>query len=427
MNRREFLQRSALSGAAMLLVEETVSAKTRQLSPNEKLNVACIGVAGMGSYSVSNIAGENVVALCDVDENNLNAAAKDFPKAALYFDYRKMLERSDIDAVTVSTPDHSHAPATMWALESGRHVYCEKPLTHTVAEARMVADLARKKKLATQMGIQIHANNNYRRVVEIVQAGSIGPVAEVHQWVDRVWSGPGKRPDETPPVPETLHWNLWLGPAAERPYSPEYLPAKWRGWWDFGGGALGDMACHHMDLPFWALNLRYCDSVAASGPPPNAECAPDWTAATYTFPVRGKDPAVTLFWYNGAQRPKWYADNSAPEWANTVFVGEKGMLAANYDQWAMLPADKWTAFVPPKQSIAPSPGHHAEWLAAAKSGKIPSCNFDYAGPLSEAVLLANVSYRSGSIVEFDAKKLKIKNNPEAEKYLSAVWRPGWKP
>jgi predicted dehydrogenase len=425
MNRREFIQRSALAGAAMFLVEETVSAKPRRISPNEKLNVACIGVGGMGSYSVSNVAGENVVALCDVDENILNEAAAQFPKAALYFDYRRMLDRKDIDAVTISTPDHSHAPATLWALETGRHVYCEKPLTHTVTEARKVAELARKKGLATQMGIQIHANDNYRRVVELVQSGAIGPIAEVHQWVDRVWAGPGKRPSETPPVPATLHWDLWLGPAPERPYSPVYLPAQWRGWWDFGGGALADMACHHMDLAHWALDLRYPRKVVASGPPVNDECAPDWTAAVFTYPARGKAPEVTLHWYNGPERPKWFAEAGAPEWARTVFVGSKGLLAANYDTLALLPEAKWAGFTPPPRSIPPSPGHHAEWLAAAKAGKKPSCNFDYSGPLTETVLLANVAYRSGGPVEFDARACRVKGNPKAEEFMSAVWRPGW--
>ena len=250
-NRREFLKQSALAGVALAGAGYFSSRSLAvRVSPNAKLSIGCIGTANQAQFSIGNVSGENIVAVCDVDDNFLDKAKADFPKAEAFHDFRKLLDRKDIDAVTIATPDHIHAPATLMALHSGKHVYCEKPLTHTVAEARLVTETAKKLKLATQMGTQIHASDNYRRVVEILQAGTIGKVSEVHTWAGRSWGG-GDRPKEMPPVPPTLQWDLWLGPAPERPYHPTYLPTNWRKWWDFGGGNIGDMACHHMDLPFW--------------------------------------------------------------------------------------------------------------------------------------------------------------------------------
>jgi predicted dehydrogenase len=394
-------------------------------SPNEKLNIGVIGVANQGAYDLDNVRSQNIVALCDIDDNYLAAAVKDLPQAKTYNDYRRLLEQKGIDAVVIAIPDHMHAPVTRAALESGRHVYCEKPLTHTVYEARRVAEAAQKHARVTQMGTQIHAGSNYRRVVEIVQNGAIGTVREVHVWADRSWTGDG-RPADTPPVPPNIHWDLWLGVAPERPYHPAYVPAKWRGWWDFGGGTLADMACHHIDLSYWALNLRHPLTVEAEGPPVNPENTPAWLIVHYDYPARDPQPPVRLTWYNGGKRPPQFADGKLPEWGDgTLFVGEKGMLLADYSRYVLLPEKDFAGFQPPPKTIPDSIGHHAEWIEACKTGGPTTCNFDYAGALTEAVLLGNVAYRVGQKLEWDAKSLKVTNGPDADRYLRPRYRKGW--
>src|SRR5262249_43599067 len=267
-----FLQASAAGAAGYW--SSRLSAADKKPSANDRLHVGVIGVAGRGEYDWTNVekAGAAIVAFCDVDEKRTGKIRDRFPAAKFYVDFRKLLEQKGLDAVVIATPDHTHAPATMAALKAGLHVYCEKPLTHSVHEARLVAETAAKQKRVTQMGTQIHAEDNYRRVVELVQSGAIGTVREVHVWCDKELSA-GKRPAETPPVPKGLDSDLWLGPAPYRPYHPAYIPFHWRRWWDFGGGTLADMACHHMDLPFWALKLRHPTKVTAEGPPPDPEAA----------------------------------------------------------------------------------------------------------------------------------------------------------
>src|SRR5207249_10858874 len=257
ISRRRFLQTTAAAGALTFWSGRS-SATENKVSANERVQVGVIGVAGQGQYDLNEVAkaGAAIVALCDVDENRAGTARKRFPEAQYYPDFRHLLDQKGLDAVVIATPDHTHAVATVAALKAGLHVYCEKPLTHTVHEARVVAETAAQQKRVTQMGTQIHAGNNYRRVVELVQSGAIGPVKEVHVWCQKVYPG-GDRPKESPPVPAGRHWGLGLGPAPERPYHPVYLPFDWRGWWDFGGGTLADMACHYPDLPFWALKLRH--------------------------------------------------------------------------------------------------------------------------------------------------------------------------
>ncbi|MCX7008214.1 MAG: Gfo/Idh/MocA family oxidoreductase [Kiritimatiellaeota bacterium] len=250
--RRQFLHWTTLAGAGFWMGCQSVKAGGRRLSPNEKLNIGVVGVAHRGGANLSGVAGENIVALCDVDDTYLRAAAEKFPKAQTYADFRRMLDRTDLDAVVCSTADHTHAVVGVAALRGGRHLYCEKPLTRTVSECHIMCEAARQGKLVTQMGTQIHAGTNYRRAVELIQSGAIGPVAEVHVWVNVKYGGM-ERPTDTPPVPTGLHYDLWLGPVAERPYHPDYLPGKWRNWWAFGGGGLGDFGCHYMDLPHWAL------------------------------------------------------------------------------------------------------------------------------------------------------------------------------
>jgi predicted dehydrogenase len=424
--RRRFLQQSLAGSASLMGAGYWTSRSLAALkSPSEKLNIGLIGTAHRAEANIDGVKGENIVAVCDIDDNLLDRAAKQFPQAKRYNDFRKLLEQKDIDAVVVSTADHVHAPASAGAMKLGKHVYCEKPLTHSVYEARIVAQVAKEQKVATQMGTQIHAGDNYRRVVELVQSGAIGPVHEVHVWCGKTWSG-GERPKETPPVPANLHWDLWLGPAPERPYHPTYQPANWRRWWDFGGGTLGDMGCHYMDLPFWALKLRHPKTIETIGPKVHPETTPEWDEVTYTFPERGDMPALTFTWTDGSRKPAALDKYKLPRWGDGVlFIGDKGMLLANYDAYKLLPEDQFKGFQPPPQTIPASIGHYNEWITACKTGSPTTCNFDYSGALTETVLLGNVAFRAGKKLEWDAEKLYATNCPEAERFIRREYRKGW--
>jgi predicted dehydrogenase len=423
LTRRDFLRGTTMAAAGLWLGAR--NAWGRNESPNNKLNIGIIGTANRAQSNIAGVEGQNIVAVCDIDDNYLAAIKQKFPAAKGYNDFRKLLDQKNIDAVVISTADHTHAVVTVAALKSGRHVYCEKPLAHTVAEARLSAHTAAKYKLATQMGTQIHAHSNYRRVVELVQHGDIGPVKECHVWCEKSWSG-GDRPTDTPPVPANLHWDLWLGPAPERPYNPEYLPKNWRRWWDFGNGTLGDMGCHFMDLAYWALKLRYPLTVEAEGPPVSAETTPAWLIVHYEYEAREKMPPVRVTWYDGGKRPELVMRGTVPNWRNGVlFVGEKGMLLADYDKHKLFPEATFADFVPPAPFIAESVGHYEEWIRACKTGSPTSCNFDYSGALSEAVLLGNVAYRTGQKIEWDAHALKAKGCKEAANYIHREYRKGW--
>lgn len=429
VSRRRFLAASAASVAATGFWQGLIRTDVLGKSANERLAVGVVGIAAQGNYDLSNVAaaGAELVALCDVHEGRkeVGEVRERFPKAAFYTDFRKMIDKKGLDAIVVATPDHTHAIATMAGLKAGLHVYCEKPLTHTVSEARLVAETAAKEKRVTQMGTQIHAGKNYRRAVELVQSGAIGTVKEVHTWVGTSWGG-GDRPQEKPPVPAGLNWDLWLGPAPERPYHSTYVPFYWRRWWDFGGGSLADMACHHVDLPFWALKLRAPTRIEAEGPPPHAETAPPWHIVRYQFPERDGMPAVNLTWYDGGKQPPQFQDGKLPKWGDgNLFVGDKGMLLAGYNEHVLLPEDRYKGFERPKPFIPDSIGHHKEWVEACKSGGMTTCNFDYAGALTEAVLLGNVAYRLGKPIEWDSKKMKVTNEPDAERYLQHQYRKGW--
>ena len=310
ITRRKLLAGSAAASVAVL------AGRAGALSYDGRLDLAVVGVGGRGAANLKGVARENILALCDVDERNLIAASARHPRARLFADFRRMLDQvgREIDAVVVSTPDHTHAPAAAAAMRMGKHCYCEKPLTHSLHECRTLIDLAAKHKLATQMGTQIHAGPNYRRVVEAVQAGLIGPVREVHVW-HTVSYGGMDRPKDTPSVPKHLNWDLWLGPAPRRPYHRCYVPKWWRNWWDFGCGGLGDFGCHYMDLPFWALKLRHPTSVEADGPPVHPESTPKSLEVRYEFPARGRMPPVKLTWYDGGRRPKILAKVLEPIWA----------------------------------------------------------------------------------------------------------------
>ncbi len=426
VSRRYFLQASA-AGAACF---SYASATAERLAANDRLAVGVIGVGGQGNHDWRQVhaAGAEIVAFCDVDEDrkDVKKAREEFPKVPFHVDFRKLIDQKGIDAIIVGTPDHMHAIATLAALKAGRHVFCEKPLTHTVQEARLVAETAAKQKRVTQMGTQIHAGGNYRRVVELVQTGAIGEVREVHVWCGTQWGG-GDRPKDTPPVPPGLHWDLWLGPAPERPYHSTYVPFHWRRWWDFGGGTIADMACHYTDLPFWALKLRHPMTVASEGPKPvHAETAPLWNIVHYEYPERDGLPPVKLTWYDGGKKPALLKERNLPDWGSGVlFLGAKGMLVADYGNHKLLPEPEFAAFQRPKPFIPESIGHYKEWVEACKTGGPTTCNFDYAGALTEAVLLGNVSYRLGRPITWDAKNLKAVNDAETERWIRKEYRKWW--
>jgi predicted dehydrogenase len=430
-SRRDFLRHS-VAAAWFVGFSATKPAWAASKSPNEKLNLAIIGCGNKGGHNVDQLTAENMVALCDVDSNYLNMQAQRFTSATKYSDYREMLDKEakHIDAVVVSTADHTHAPATAAAISLGKHVYCEKPLTHTVREARTIAELAAKHKVATQMGTQIHAENNYRRVVEVIQSGAIGKVTEVYNWCNKGWSD--GRFGAVKPVPANLDWDSWLGPAKFHEYCDGIHPGNWRRFWEYGSGTFGDMAAHVMDLPFWALGLRHPTSVKCEGPAVHPDGAPAWVKAIYEFPARGDQPAVKFHWSDGnahfdkVKNLKDADGKSYGDWGlGILFVGDKGMLIADYGRYVLLPTDKFAGFTPPKQTIPNSIGHWKEWTQACKTGSPTLCNFDYAGALTETILLGIVAFRSGETVEWDAVNLKAKNSKTANNYISKDYRKGW--
>ncbi|MDB5310979.1 MAG: gfo/Idh/MocA family oxidoreductase [Gemmataceae bacterium] len=436
--RRTFLKSAAAGGAAL-----AAPAFLRARGTNEKLRIAAIGVGGRGGANLGGVASELVTALCDVDSNAVEKAAGAHRQAKKYTDFRKLYDHAtDFDAVVVSTCEHTHAFATLAALHLGKHVYCEKPLTHNIWEARVIREAAAKTKLATQMGTQIHATDNYRRVVELVQTGAIGPVREVHVWVSRAWGlqspqdakkngdivSVADRPNEAAVPPAGLDWDLWLGPAPHRPFNPVYVPGpKWYRWWAFGNGTMSDLGSHWNDLPFWALKLRAPVSVEASGPAPHPEIAPASMQAAYEFPARGDMPPVRMTWYQGANKPAALTEKKIPGWGNGVlFVGDKGMLLADYGKHLLLPEKQYEDFKRPDPFIPKSAGHYAEWIEACKTGSPTTCNFEYAGWLTESNHLGNVAFRAGKKLEWDAAAMKATNCPEADAFIHREYRAGWK-
>ncbi len=409
---------------------------------NSKLNIAIIASGGRGGGNLSGVASENIVALCDVFEPNLAHAAQQYPQARKEVDFRKLFDHEkEFDAVVVSTCEHTHAMATMLALKHKKHVYCEKPLTHDVYEARQIRLAAREANVATQMGIQIHAGENYRRVVEVIQSGAIGPVREAHVWVSRAWGWQSEeaakrhgdivyvteRPREAMPVPSGLHWDLWLGPAPARPYNDIYFPGpKWYRWWDFGNGTMSDLGSHFNDLPFWALELNDPLTIWASGPPPHPEIAPASMQATYEFGARGDRPPVTMTWYQGENKPEIWTRGEIPQWdSGHLFIGEKGMLLSDYGRFMLLPEKDFDGYQPPEPTIPRVDSHYADWLDACKNGTQASANFEYAGVLTEANHLGNVAYRVGKKLHWDPVNMKAVDVPEADRLIRCPYRDGW--
>jgi predicted dehydrogenase len=435
--RREFLSGlAAASGALALGAYANPAAARAARGPNEKVRLAAVGATGRAGANIKEASPfADIVAIADVDQKKLDEGAAKYPEAHKYADFRVMLEKEagQLDGVIVGTPDHTHAPAAAMALRLGKHVYCEKPLTHTVYEARTLANLAKEKKLVTQMGSQIHAGNNYRRVVELIRAKAIGDVKEVHVWAPADYSG-GQLTTGTP-VPEGLNWDLWQGPVAARPYSEGVHPFNWRKFWDYGTGGLGDFGCHYMDLAHWALDLRAPATVEASGPPVNKISCSTNLIVKYDHPARGKLPPVTLTWYDGKERPPMLAklleglkDASGKPvqfGGGQLFVGSDGVLLSDYGRHYLLPEAKFADYKRPAESIPNSIGHHKEWIEALKTGGPTTCNFDYSGALTEAVLLGTIAYRSGEKIQWDAANLKITNSPAAQNLVHKEYRKGW--
>ncbi len=425
--RREFLKQSLVAGTGLIFLKK---GWTKGTSPNDKLNIAAIGVGGRGWDNLQGVASENIVALCDVDLNSLSRAANAFPNALLLADYRILFDRyaNRFDAVLISTPDHHHALPTMRALQLGKHVYCEKPLMHTVWECRAVREQARKVKVATQMGNQAHSSNNLRTAVEIIRSGVIGPIREVHAWSDRpIWPQAIERPAGEKPVPSTLFWDLWLGPAPARPYNDGYHPFAWRGWWDFGTGALGDMGCHIIDTAYWALELGLPTSVEMDGAPRTPESGPKASKAIYEFPARGSMPPVKLYWYDGGLKPPAELTENNPVAPNGILcVGEKGTIYFPHaTQVRFFPADKFADFQPPAPTLPRTPSHYIEWLEACKTGSPTLSNFEYATTLTEAVLLGNVAYRAQQKLFYNGKSGRVTNTRAGDPYIQPPYRRGW--
>ena len=455
-SRRDFLKQTTAVSVAFWVGGAYATPKSR--SSLEQINFASIGVGGKGSSDTDQAAlFGKLVGLCDIDDKRLNAKANKFKDAKKYNDFREMLNElgEKIDAVTVSTPDHTHAPASIMAMEMGKHVYCQKPLTHTVHEARLMRELAAKHQLATQMGNQGTALDGFRTAIEILRSGAIGPVREVHVWTNRpfkYWKqAPDlvSRPQETPPVPDHVHWDLFLGPATERPYHPAYHPFAWRGFWDFSTGALGDMGCHTANMAFMSLKLKHPTSVSAQSGPVNLETYPAWCTVTYEFPAREDMAACKIIWYEGAKGgvrnlPSNDLVNEAKLSASgSIFVGDKGVLYSANDYGAaykLYPEAEFKGFKEPERSLsritvsadAPVEQNASndvkqkyDWVQAIQGGPPAMANFDYAGLLTETILLGNVAVLAGKKLLWDGPKLKVTNMPEANKWIRKEYRSGW--
>jgi predicted dehydrogenase len=430
LNRRAFLKRSAQVGAGLWIAGSRV-ARSDVPSANERLAIGLIGVGGRGDANLKAVAGQEIVALCDIDDQRLGKASENHSTAKTYNDFRKLLEQKNVDAVVISTPDHTHAVAAAMALGMGKHVYCEKPLCHSIHEARTLALAAAKAKVATQMGNAGHSSENTRRVVEIIRAGTIGPVREVHAWTNRpIWPQGIDRPTDTPPVPAYVHWDLWLGPAPSRAYNPAYHPFKWRGWWDFGTGSLGDMGCHVIDPAYWALELGVPTSIEAEGPAVNRDTAPRWSIVRYQFPARGDRPPVSLAWYDGGRLPAAELLDGKPPAegsSGSVFVGAKGRLLVLHGRggYKLLPERDFTEFKVPAPTLPRPVSHHREWIDACKTGSPTGTEFGYASALTETVLLGNVALHSGQTISWDAANIRANNGSLDDPYIRREYRAGW--
>ena len=447
ITRREFMGRSVTAAAGFMIIPRHVLGGKGHKAPSDTLNIANVGVGGQGSWDTRKVSSENIVAMCDVDDMQIANLLKSdrnepqhiemYNKANKYKDFRIMLEKEkNIDAITVTTPDHTHAVIAMMAIKMGKHVFVQKPLTHTIKEARMLAKAAKKASIVTQMGNQGHAGEGGRLINEWIWDGAIGDVREVHAFTNRpIWPQGIEAPKEIPSVPSSLDWNLWLGPAPFRPYHPAYAPFSWRGWWDFGTGALGDMGAHILDHPFWALKLGYPTSVQASSTRFTKDSYPVAEIVTYEFPARGKMPLVKLTWYDGGLMPSRPPEleqgrKMGDDGGGVLFIGDKGVLmCSTYGRNPrIIPESKMKEYKRPEKTIPRSPGIHEEWIEAIKSGKKSTSDFEYSSLLTETMLLANLAVRMkehNTKLLWDGEKMEITNLPEANKFLHKEYRPGW--
>ena len=443
ISRRSFLNDALKAGAAasaFTIVPRHVLGRGF-IPPSDKVDIACIGVGGMGANDVRGLAAlpdVNIHSLCDVDWRFAESSFNAHPKATRYRDFREMLDREarNVDAVMVTTPDHTHAVATMAALKAGKHVYTQKPLTRAIMEARAVAqEAARRPRQVTQMGNQGHAGEGCRQIREWVEAGVIGSVRTVEFWTNRpVWPQAIHRPTEMHVAPPTLDWNAWLGPAPERPFHPAYHPFNWRGWWDFGTGALGDMACHIMDAAYWILGHKYPARITAESTPLFPETAPRASRIIYEFAARPGRPAVTFVWRDGGLTPPrpsdWSADRVWPfDNSGQMWIGEAGSLVAGtYAENPRLTEEKRDAELkanPPAQKYPRTKGVYAEWIEGIKAGTQPGSNFSYAGPFTELVLLGNLAVRSQRVIELNPDTGEILTQGVPQEWLKPTYRSGW--
>lgn len=441
LTRRKFIATTAAAASVFTIVPRHVLG-AGEPPPSERLNIAGIGVGGMGAGNLENLKGQNIVALCDVDHDYAAKTFTKYPNARIWTDYREMLEQQkDIDAVLIATPDHTHAVIALAAMRAGKHVYLQKPLTHDVHEARTLARAAREHKVITQMGNQGHSAEGVRTLCEWIWDGAIGEIREVHAWCDLSyypwghagWSSKyGERPSDTPDVPKSLNWDLWLGPAKERPYHPAYHPAVWRCWWDFGCGMMGDRGAHTLDAALWALKLGQPTRIEASSCGGNADVHPVSAMVNYEFPARGAMPPVKLTWWEGLRAP-WPEglDESLemPREGGIIFHGRKGKIMANHigGRPLLLPASLHRDYPRPAKSLPRVVGenHELDWVRACKAGKPAGSHFEYAGLLTEICLLGNIAKRTGVPLQWDAAAMKFTNAPEANQFVRTEYRKGW--
>lgn len=451
VTRRTFLAASTITASRLIAgpaAGSTQPTLARSTRANDKVNVGVVGVAGRGAEDIKGLDGTaaNIVALCDCDERRVGDAKRRFPDAVYYPDWRKMLdEHKGLDAVVVAVPDHNHAIISVHAMRLGKHVYCEKPLAHSVWEARRMAEVAKQYNVATQMGTQGHAFAGTRQAVEVIRAGAIGDVAELHVWTNRpngYWQQGITRPTGTPKVPQGLDWDVWLGPAPQRPYNPAYVPFKWRGFWDFGTGPIGDMGIHNLDTAFWALELTAPTSVEvkdcspAIGSAPMKETAPHWSIIELHFPARGERPPVKMTWYDGGKLPPadLFEGEPVPNTdGGSLLIGTKGKLLTRTwhggqtpDDWfVLLPRKQFDGYATPAQTLPRVASHHAEWIDACRGRGKPLSNFGYASVLTESLLLGNVALRVGQKIDWDASQMRATGCPQADAYLHPEFREGW--
>jgi len=429
ITRRKFVKGSAVAAGTVIAAGPAILSAA---GAGSKLNVAAIGVGGRGWSDLNGVSSENIVALCDVNSINLGRAAKKFPKAKTYVDWRRCLEQKDIDAVVCATTDHTHAFVVLWAMNRGKHVYCEKPVANSVEEARLVRQtyIKNRGKLATQHGTQIHASDNYRRVAEMIRGGAIGTPKSVRVWCSRMPKGGDYLPEQKP-IPAHINWDLWVGPSPMHPYNRGYIGGclKWNRYWDFGSGQIGDMGSHMMDLASCGFDLGIATSCQAEGSPRSDATVPTWLKATWEIPANNWRPAITAQWYDGGKKPSVPSKvfNRDGMFKGAIFEGTKGWIIADYSYRIMMMKGDMTHYTSPKPEdlIPKSIGHHREWIEACKTGKPTTCDFDYAGRFIENNMLALVAYRTGEKLQWDEKDIKAANSTQADKYIKKTYRQGW--